>query len=380
MAFLSTFIPMDLCLQRLHLHQFKNHLQKDFEFDPGINCITGVNGSGKTNVLEAIYYLSYCKGYFNTQDSQNIFHGREEFSIRGSFEKEGRVDLSCAVRKGQRKRFKKDDKEYERLADHIGLFPAVIISPYDVDLIREGSEERRKFVDMVISLDDRDYLHTVMDYNRALTQRNNLLKHLWADRSSDRTQLGLWNEQLCHLGGKIHERRKEFFEEFRPIFQEMQSAVSLGRDEADIHYRSQLSEGDMLRQLEAAFEREMARHHTLIGTHKDDMVMSVNGHPVKRFGSQGQQKTFLIALKLAQFHFIKEKSGLRPLLLLDDVFDKIDDERVAFMVDLVSKDTFGQIFITDTSAERLERVLSGLSRGHSIHQLETPETTIKIEA
>ncbi|MCL4154203.1 UNVERIFIED_CONTAM: hypothetical protein GTU68_048114 [Idotea baltica] len=287
---------MDLTLKNLVLANFKNHREARFDFDARINCITGVNGSGKTNVLEAIYYLSYCKGYFNPQDAQNVLHGADFFSIRGQFDKDGPVTVSCAVQKGQRKRFKKDDKEYERLADHIGSFPAVIISPYDVDLIREGSEERRKFVDMVISLDDREYLNTIIDYNRALSQRNNLLKHFWANRSMDKTQLGLWNEQLCHLGTKVHARRALFFEEFRPIFQEIQSAVSLGRDDADIHYRSQLSAGDMLSQLEASFDREMARHHTLVGTHKDDMLMTVNGHPVKKFGSQGQQKTFLIAL------------------------------------------------------------------------------------
>jgi DNA replication and repair protein RecF len=360
---------MDFMLKSLNLVNFKNHQDARFEFDARINCITGVNGSGKTNVLEAIYYLSYCKGYFNPQDAQNILHGQEFFSIRGQFEKEGPVTVSCAVQKGQRKRFKKDDKEYERLADHIGSFPVVIISPYDVDLIREGSEERRKFVDMVISLDDRDYLNTIIDYNRALSQRNNLLKYFWANRTMDKAQLGLWNEQLCHLGHKVHARRAAFFEEFRPIFQEIQSAVSLGRDAADIHYSSQLSQGDMLPQLEAALDKEMARHHTVIGTHKDDMLMTVNGHPVKKFGSQGQQKTFLIALKLAQFQFIKAKTGFKPLLLLDDVFDKIDDERVAYMVDLVSQKTFGQIFITDTSAERLERVLRELGESYNTTDL-----------
>lgn len=365
---------MNLALKSLHLVNFKNHQETRFDFDSRINCITGVNGSGKTNVLEAIYYLSYCKGYFNPQDAQNILHGAEFFSIRGQFDKNGPVAVSCGVQRGQRKRFKKDDKEYERLADHIGAFPAVIISPYDVDLIREGSEERRKFVDMVISLDDRDYLNTIIEYNRALNQRNNLLKHFWANKSMDRIQLGLWNEQLCHLGGKVHARRAAFFEEFRPIFQSIQSAVSLGRDEADIHYRSQLSEGEMLPQLEAALDREMARHHTLVGTHKDDMLMTVNGHPVKKFGSQGQQKTFLIALKLAQFHFIKERTGLKPLLLLDDVFDKIDDERVAYMVDLVSQDTFGQIFITDTSTERMERVLARVGEEYNTIELNSVST------
>ncbi|NND94475.1 MAG: DNA replication/repair protein RecF [Flavobacteriales bacterium] len=360
---------MDLTLKSLHLVNFKNHRETRFDFDSRINCITGMNGSGKTNVLEAIYYLSFCKGYFNPQDAQNVLHGEEYFSIRGESDRGGPVAVSCAVQKGQRKRFKKDDKEYERLADHIGSFPVVIISPYDVDLIREGSEERRKFVDMVISLDDRDYLNTIIDYNRALSQRNNLLKYFWANRTMDKTQLGLWNEQLCHLGAKVYARRASFFEEFRPIFKEIQSAVSLGRDDADIHYRSQLSEGDMLPQLEAALDKEMARHHTLVGTHKDDMLMTVNGHAVKKFGSQGQQKTFLIAMKLAQFQFIKAKTGLKPLLLLDDVFDKIDDERVAYMVDLVSEQKFGQIFITDTSKERLGRVLSDIGESYNTIEL-----------
>ncbi len=369
---------MNFTLKTLQLHNFKNHEEVRFEFSPGINCITGVNGSGKTNVLDAIYYLSFCKGYFNAQDSQNIKHGAEFFTLRGEFDKNGSTWVSCNVQKGQRKRFKKDDKEYERLAEHIGSFPVVIISPYDVDLIREGSDERRKFMDMVISLDDKDYLNSLIEYNRALAQRNNLLKFFWENRTMDKTQLGIWNESLSALGTKIYQRRKAFFEEFRPIFKEFQHAVSLGRDQADIVYSSQLDNGAMLDMLESNIDRDMARHHTLIGTHKDDLQLMVGGHPVKKFGSQGQQKTFLIALKLAQFQFIKEKSGLKPLLLLDDVFDKIDDERVAYMVELVSKETFGQIFITDTSLERLQRVMENVGRGYKNIPLE-PQKNIEVE-
>lgn len=352
---------MRFSLDRLALVNFKNYDSQVFEFSSGINCITGANGSGKTNVLEAIYYLSFCKGYFNPLDAQNIRHGSDYFSIQGAFDKGGEVKVSCAVQKGSKKRFKKDDKEYSRLADHVGQFPVVIISPYDVDLIREGSAERRKFTDMVISLDDRAYLHTLIDYNRALAQRNNLLKHFWAERRMDKAQLELWNEQLCGLAEQIHQRRTSFFTDFVPIFREIQEELSLGRDDADLVYKSQLDECNMRQRLEETIDQEMARHHTLTGTHKDDLDLRINGHSVKKYGSQGQQKTFLIALKLAQFHFLKEKTGLKPILLLDDIFDKIDDERVAYMVDMVSKDTFGQIFITDTSKDRLDRILGAIN-------------------
>ncbi|NNC82580.1 MAG: DNA replication/repair protein RecF [Flavobacteriales bacterium] len=368
---------MELFLKKLRLYQFKNHEELDLEFSPSINCITGKNGSGKTNVLEAIYYLGFCKGYFNVQDSQNIQHGREGFSIMGEFEKNGPVTLHCAVQRGQRKKFKKDDKEYERLADHIGAFPVVIISPYDVDLIREGSDERRKFIDLVISLDDKEYLRQVIDYNRALSQRNNLLKFFWENRTMDKTQLAIWNEQLSDLGNRIHNRRKDFFEEFAPMFRAFQNSISADRDQADIQYRSQLHEQDMAEALDSGLDADMRRHFTLFGIHKDDMEMTVGGHPVKKFGSQGQQKSFLIALKLAQFQFIKERTGMRPLLLLDDVFDKIDDERVQYMVDLVSRDTFGQIFITDTSQERMDRILSTLDQEYRMIDMEQKEQGIE---
>jgi len=306
------------------------------------------------------------------QDSQNIMHGEDYFLVRGDFEKNDvPTRLTCSVQKGHRKKFKKDEKEYERLADHIGLFPSVIISPYDADLIREGSEERRKFMDLVISLDDRHYLHDLLDYNKALTQRNNLLKYFSENRTFDEVQLSIWNEQLCAFGMRIHKRRKEFFEEFRPIFLSFQEEVSQGKDQADISYRSQLLHGEMRELLKAKLPDERMRMHTLVGTHKDDMVMTIDGHPVKRFGSQGQQKSFLIALKLAKFQFIKEKTGSSPLLLLDDIFDKIDDERVAYLVKLVSKETFGQIFITDTSQERLDRILADSGIAYERIQMES---------
>ena len=354
------FVPeMSIYLHTLHLDRFKNHLSQVYGFSEGLNCITGANGSGKTNILEAIYYLSYCKGYFNMQDAQNIMHGEDYFVVRGDFEKdETPVKLTCSVQKGQRKRFKRDEKEYERLADHIGHFPSVIISPSDADLIREGSEERRKFMDLVISIDDRRYLQDLLDYNKALAQRNNLLKYFSENRTHDEVQLSIWNEKLSGYGKRIHATRKTFFEEFRPIFQSLQSEVSQGKDQADIVYRSQLNDGDMLNLLQGKAQEERMRLHTLVGTHKDDMLMTIDGHPVKKFGSQGQQKSFLIALKLAKFQFIMKKTGVKPLLLLDDIFDKIDDERVAYLVKLVSNDTFGQIFITDTSQERLDRILA----------------------
>jgi len=356
---------MDFHLKQIQLNGFKNHTERRFHFEAGINCITGPNGVGKTNVLEAIHYLGFCKGYFNVMDAQNIQHGSDFFSIRGIFNKDGReTAVSCAVQRGQRKRMKRDDKEYERLADHIGQFPIVVISPYDVDLIREGSEARRRFMDLVISLDDKMYLQAVLRYNKALQHRNNLLKYFWENRCMDKEQLELWNERLIQEGTIIHEKRTQFFKVFAPMFRSFQSAISNGQDEADLVYHSKMNDQPLAKLLEDSQKEDLRRQHTRVGIHKDDLQMTVGGHPVKRFGSQGQQKSFLIALKLAQFRFIEEKTGVRPLLLLDDVFDKIDDQRVAYLVRLVDADTFGQIFITDTSQERLDRIMTGIHKSY----------------
>jgi len=349
---------MNLELQHLSLVNFKNYPQGEFDFAPGINCLTGANGSGKTNVLEAIYYLSYCRGYFNPQDSQNIRHGEEFFVIDSRFQKEGEESrVYCGVKRGQKKRFKKDDKEYQRLIDHVGAFPVVIISPYDADLIREGSEMRRKFIDSVISQDNKRYLEALVQYNKCLSHRNNLLKYFWENRTRDDEQLDLWSVRLAEFGAIIYEGRRQFMEKFTPLFKEFYGQISGHKEEVDLVYRSHLNEGDFLEQLRANVDLDMRRSYTLVGLHKDDLRFQIDGHPVKKFGSQGQQKSFLIALKLAQFSYVKEAKGLKPLLLLDDVFDKIDDARVTYLMKLVSDNTFGQIFITDTSAERLSRIL-----------------------
>jgi DNA replication and repair protein RecF len=288
-------------------------------------------------------------------------HGEDFFVIDSRFEMDGEESrVYCGVKRGGKKSFKKDKKEYQRLIDHVGAYPVVIISPYDDDLIREGSDMRRKFIDLIISQDDKAYLEALVNYKKTLSHRNNLLKYFWENRLRDDEQLAIWDERLVEFGAILHAGRMKFIEQFGPIFREFYGQISGWKEKVNLVYRSQLNDADFSNLLKAGVEKDMSRCYTLTGPHKDDILFEIEGHPVKKFGSQGQQKSFLIALKLAQFEYIREHKQLKPLLLLDDVFDKIDDLRVKYLMELVSKNTFGQIFITDTSEERLNRVLEGV--------------------
>lgn len=358
-------------LHKLSLSNFKNYGQCDLVFSDKINCFTGNNGVGKTNLLDAIHYLSFCKSYFNPADSQNIRHGQDYFAINGIFHRiSDSSDLvQCIQKKNQRKRFLLNKKEYERLADHIGNFPLVMISPYDRDLINEGSEVRRRYIDSVISQFDKLYLDDLIQYNKVLVQRNALLKSFAERNFFDSSQLEIWDGQLIRLGSLLYEKRSKFLESFIPIFQYYYTYISGGAEKVDVKYDSQLCNAQMETLIRDSLARDRSAQFSTVGIHKDDLEFTLDGFQVKKFGSQGQQKSFVVAIKLAQFDYTRNIKGYKPVLLLDDVFDKLDDIRVQQLISLVSKHNFGQVFITDTSEDRIRRIFDSMEIDHKFFSL-----------
>ncbi|MCB0794143.1 MAG: DNA replication/repair protein RecF [Flavobacteriales bacterium] len=351
---------MDVQLKRLSLMDFRNHQALDLELGPQVNCFIGPNGTGKTNLLDAVHYLSLCKSYFDATDSNNVRHGQEAFMIKGSVKEDnGEHELLCAVQRGKRKVFQRDRKDYERLADHVGRYPAVIVTPYDGQLVSEGSELRRRFLDGLISQFDREYLEALMRYNRALAQRNVSLKRMVGNGRVDRASLEPWDAQLIEHGTMVHRVRVEFLARAVPSVLKHYQGIGQGPEEVALEYRSALHDASLTSLLDHAWERDRLVGHTTQGVHKDDLVFLIDGHPLKRFGSQGQQKTFLIALKLAQFDLTHERTGRKPILMLDDIFDKIDPMRMRHLLQLLSARQFGQVFITDTDASRIHQALDG---------------------
>ena len=364
------FAHPGMFLNQLSLINYKNFGSETFIFDAKINCFVGANGVGKTNVLDAIYHLSFGKSYFNPVATQNIRHGTDFFVVDGDFTKNGREEkIVCSLKKGTQKVIKRNGKAYNRLSDHIGLLPLVIISPVDRDLIIEGSDTRRKFIDGVISQSDKDYLQNLIKYNKVLSQRNALLKYFAANHTFDQSTLAIYNGQLDEYGSKIYKKRAAFMDPFIQIFKEQYAVISGGNEQVTLAYESKLSAEGLLSLLENNVERDRALQYTSVGIHKDDLNFEIEGHPIKKFGSQGQQKSFLIALKFAQFHFIKELSKTTPILLLDDVFDKLDEERVGHIIALVDDENFGQLFISDTHAERTENVVKKIHQSYKIFKL-----------
>jgi len=358
-------------LKRLSLINYKNFDSRTFEFDSKINCFVGPNGVGKTNALDAIYHLSFGKGYFNPVATQNIKHEEDFFVIDGDFEKLDREEkIVCSLKTGMKKIIKRNGKAYERLSDHIGLIPLVIISPADRDLIIEGSDTRRKFIDGVISQSDKNYLQTLIKYNKILVQRNSLLKYFVANNTFDASTLSVYDEQLHNYGSEIFKKRLEFVEAFIPIFKEQYANISGGKEKVTLSYASKLLEDDLLSLLAKNVEKDRILQYTSMGIHKDDLIFEITGHPIKKFGSQGQQKSFLIALKFAQFHFIKKQAKTTPILLLDDIFDKLDEKRVAQIVSMVDNENFGQIFISDTHADRTEEIVKNIHQSYKIFKLQ----------
>lgn len=357
-------------LKKLSLINYKNFASQNFDFDAKINCFVGENGVGKTNVLDAIYHLSFGKSYFNPVATQNIKHEEDFFVIEGEFQKENREEkILCSLKKGMKKVIKRNTKAYDKLSDHIGFIPLVIISPADSDLIIEGSETRRKFMDGVISQSDKIYLQNLINYNRILGQRNSLLKYFAVNHTFDKTTLGIYNEQLERFGQVIFAKRVDFLKSFIPIFKEQYLAISGGREPVDLTYLSKLLEDDLVTLLEESLEKDKALQYTTAGIHRDDLIFTIDGHAIKKFGSQGQQKSFLIALKLAQFQFIKKQAGTTPLLLLDDIFDKLDENRVTHIIRLLDEDNFGQIFLSDTHSDRTENAVKNTHQSYKLFKL-----------
>ncbi|MBN2639711.1 MAG: DNA replication/repair protein RecF [Bacteroidales bacterium] len=355
-------------LSHLLLSNFKNYQEADLQFSEKINCLVGGNGEGKTNVLDAIYYLSFCKSYFNSVDSQNILHEADFFAVHGTYQQPelNEDKVSCIQKRNHKKQFRINKKDYDRLADHIGKIPLVMISPYDRDLINEGSETRRKYIDGVISQFDPVYLNDLLEYNKALQQRNVLLKSFAERGYFDVLSLTVWDDQLMRHGQTLHEKRREFLDQFNPLFNQFYGFLSQDKEQVSIEYDSQLEQTELSDLLEQSRQRDRSARYTTVGIHKDDLNFLINGYPVKKFGSQGQQKTFVVAIKLAQFEYTRLKKGFKPILLFDDIFDKLDDNRVAQIVELVSQENFGQVFITDTQLQRIRSIFDAIEIDHKI--------------
>ena len=355
-----------MVLKSLSILNYKNIQEATLDLSPKMNCFIGRNGAGKTNVLDAVYYLSFCRSASNPLDSQVIRHDESFCMIEGVYDD---VTISVGMKRGQKKHFKRDKKEYKRLSEHIGLIPLVMVAPSDTLLIEGGSEERRKLMDMVISQYDRSYIDHLTRYNNALQQRNTLLK--MEDREPDPMLMDLWEEQMAEAGEQLFQKRTAFVTELTPVFQEYYQQISEDREQVELAYVSHGQRGALLEVIRRDRAKDLAVGYSLHGVHRDDLLFTLGGHPMKREGSQGQNKTYVIALKLAQFDFLKRTaSQTTPLLLLDDIFDKLDADRVEKIVRLVSGDSFGQIFITDTNRDHLDQILRTSSLDYKIFRVD----------
>jgi DNA replication and repair protein RecF len=358
-------------LQSISLLSFKNITEAGVHFSPRINCFVGNNGEGKTNLLDAIHYLCLCKSYFNPVDTQNIQHQKEFAFIQGIFSLDDHTDeIICSIHHNHNKIFKRNKKEYEKLSQHIGLFPVVMISPEDSALIIEGSDERRKFLNSVISQYNKEYLDDMIQYNKLLAQRNKLLKDFSSNRRFDEDMLEVYDCQMVPLAGRIHRNRIIFTEKMIPIFRKYYHQIASSAEEVDLKYQSQLNDHEFGWLMKNSREKDRFMQFTTQGIHKDDLILSLNGYPLKKTGSQGQQKTFLVTLKLAQFDFIKEMNNVRPVLLLDDVFDKFDELRVRQIIKIVSDEHFGQIFITHTDEVKMQSILQEMNTDYKLFKVQ----------
>ncbi len=347
-----------MILQQLSILNYKNIAQAELQLSPKINCFIGDNGEGKTNLLDAIYFLSLCRSATTSMDAACIRHETEMTLLQGLFEREdgSREEIALGMRRGQKKQLKRNHKAYKRLAEHIGLIPLVMVSPLDGALIDGGSDERRRFMDIVISQYDRRYIDSLTAYNKALQQRNAMLKQ---ETEPDAVMMDLWEEEMARHGEVLFAAREAYVHELTPMFAEIYGTISGGRERVALEYVSHCQRGPLLEVIRQGRQRDMIMGYSLHGAHRDELTMTLDGYPIKREGSQGQNKTYLIALKLAQFDFL-HRTGSRtaPLLLLDDIFDKLDARRVEQIVHLVASDRFGQIFVTDTNRDHLDQILA----------------------
>ena len=347
-------------LEKIIISDFRNIELQELEFSPNINCISGNNGEGKTNLLDAVYYLSMTKSAFAASDKYTFRHGTEEFSIAGTYRMENGLSSRFALQtsaKGEKK-IKRDDKPYSKVSEHVGVLPVVIVSPADVSMVSESGEERRKFVNAVLSQMDHEYLVALQQYNRLLLQRNKMLK----DMNPDRSLLEVIDMRMAALAEPVYKARKKFVDDLRPIVREYYRLVSGGSEEVDITYETELDKAPLDEILAASFEKDRALRYTSAGVQRDDFVFTMNGWPLRRHGSQGQQKSFLVSLKFAQYEIMKKSYGFAPLLLLDDVFDKLDMGRISNLLQMVSGKDFGQIFITDSNKVRMSGIVDGLTQ------------------
>lgn len=346
-----------MILRKISILNYKNIRTASLELSPKLNCLIGHNGEGKTNFLDAVYYLSFCRSANNPVDSQVITHGADFFVLEGCYESDsGDVEtIYCGMKRGTKKHFKRNKKEYRRLSQHIGLIPLIFVSPSDTSLIEGGSEERRRLMDVVISQYDNTYIDALNRYNKALQQRNSLLKQ---EAEPDLTLMELWEQQMAENGEALYRKRAEFIEQLIPVFQDIYQTISQEKEEVGLSYTSHCQRGPLLEVIQSDRMKDRVVGYSLHGVHRDDLEMTLGGYSLKKEGSQGQNKTFVLALKLAQFNFLRRTvSNTAPLLLLDDIFDKLDAGRVEQIVKLVSGNGYGQIFITDTNREHLDRIL-----------------------
>jgi len=367
-----------MLLKKISLFAFKNYQETSLEFSDGINCFVGMNGSGKTNLLDGIHYLSLTKSAINSIDSQSILHDERLATINGTILLDDHeYQVICALQQGQKKIFKVNQSEYEKLSEHIGRFPVVLIAPDDTDIIRDSNEVRRKFLDSILSQLDSSYLKQLIQYNHYLKQRNSLLKQLANSQQTDYDLLAPYDHHLIDLGKRIYESRKEFIKEYLPMLIAHYENLSEGTEAINLTYSSHLESKTYERDYNESLQKDLILQRTNVGIHKDAILFEIDDRPVKKFGSQGQQKSFLIALKLAQFDIIKKEKGLKPLLLLDDVFDKLDDFRIQKLVEMVANDSFGQLFITDARPERSREVLKQISSEVKFFHVENGEVSVK---
>lgn len=359
-----------MIIKKLYLYNFKNHSEKKFEFSPQINCFVGNNGVGKTNILDALHYLSVGKSFLGNTDLNNIKQEEDFFTIDAEIQNEDSEDIIRITQpKEAKKVIKKNDKSYDRLADHIGYLPSVMISPYDSNLISDSGESRRKFLDAMISQTDSEYLFDLIQYQKTIQQRNALLKYFAKNRTWDKDSLEIYDEPISRFGTKIFKKRKEFVEQLNPIVQNFYQIISGGKESVSVIYESHLLEDSFEKLLKESLERDRMLTYTSKGIHKDDLLFEMDYILIKKIGSQGQQKSFLISLKLAQMSLVKELTKKTPILLLDDIFDKLDDTRVSQLIELVNKENFGQIFITDTHRERTESVVKKINEESIIFEV-----------
>lgn len=357
-------------LESLSILNYKNIEETELGFSSKLNCFIGGNGAGKTNLLDAIYYLSFCKSFFNSMDQLNIKHDEQYAMLKAKYNRNNSNELvSCALQRGLKKQFKRNKKAYQRLVDHIGLIPLVMVTPSDANLIIGGSDERRKFIDGVISQFDHGYLKSLINYNKALFQRNSLLKQFAANHYFDEESLSIWDMQLVENGVPIHEKRKQFIDKLVPVFQQYYSYISNDKEKVELIFQSDLIGSNLEEELKIALPRDRKAQFTTVGIHKEDLLLNIGDYPIRKIGSQGQNKTYLIALKLAQFEFMKEITGSKPILLLDDIFDKLDKQRVEQIIHLVAEDNFGQIFMTDTNREHLDGIIKSVNTDYKIFEV-----------